>query len=151
MESSSPLEELDSCKYLYLDSISEPETNTLLLVFSEGIVSDRTETLVIGDAEIPDVRPIEVTAVSRHFEVVWDSYISYAVRNESYCTWDREEEWSGNAFRVYSKSKFLDFIAGGTFARADYPGPFVHYEILCSDHIIDVASEHPPTVRRVGA
>ena len=149
MESSSPLEELDSFKYLYLDSISEPETNTLRLVLSEGIVSERTETLVIGDIEIPDLRPVEVTAASRHYEVVWDSYISYAVRNESYCIWDKEEDWTGNAFRVYSKSKFLDFIAGGTSASADYPGTFVHYEILCSDHIIDVVSEHPPTVHRV--
>jgi hypothetical protein len=151
MESTSPLQELDSCDHLYLNSISEPETNTLRLVLSEGIVSDRAETIVIGDAEIPDVRLIEVTAASRHFEVVWDSYISYAVRNESYCTWDKDEEWSGKAFRVYSKSKFLDFIAIGTIASDDYPGPFVHYEILCSDHIVDVASEHPPTVQRVGA
>jgi hypothetical protein len=151
MESKSPLEELDSCDYLYLNSISEPEPNTLCLIFSEGIVSDCAETIVIGDAEIPNVRPIEVTATSRHFEVVWDSYISYAVRNESYEFWDKEEEWVGNSFRVYSKSKFLDFIASGTSASDIYPGPFVHYEILCSDHIIDVASEHQPTVRLLGA
>jgi hypothetical protein len=151
MESSSPIEDLDSCKYLYLDGISEPETNSLRLVLIEGIVSDRTETLVIGDADIPDVRPVEVTEASRHFEVIWDSYISFSVRDESYCAWDKEEKWAGNAFRVYSKSKFLDFVASGTCASADYPGPFVHYEIICSDHVIDVASEHPPTVRRLGA
>ncbi len=150
METSSTTEELDSCKYLYLDSISEPESNSLRLVLSEGIVSDHTESLVVGDTTIPDVRPIEVTDASRHFEVVWNSYISFAVRNESYCSWDKEEDWTGNSFRVYSKSKFLDFVASGTFASSDYPGPFVHYEIICSDHIIDVASEHPPTVHRVG-
>jgi hypothetical protein len=151
MEASSSTEELNSCKYLYLDSISEPETNSLRLILSEGIVLDRTETLVIGDAEIPDVSPIEVTDASRRFELVWDSYISFAVRNESYCAWDKEENWTGNAFRMYSKSKFLDFVATGTFASVEYPGPFVHYAIVCLDHVIDVASKHPPRVRRMDA
>ena len=151
MKDFSAIEELDSCGYLYLEALSEPHANGLRIVLSEGIVSDRTETLTIGDAEIPDVRPVEVTDASRWFEVVWDTYISYSVRNESYCSWDKAEEWSGNAFRTYSKSTFLEFVSTGTCASNDYPGPFVHYEILCSDHIIDVASEHPPSVRRVGA
>lgn len=151
MKDHSATEELDSCSYLYLEEIAEPHANGLRLVLSEGIVSDQTETLTIGGARIPDVRPVEVTHSSRWFEVVWDSYISYSVRNESYCSWDKDEEWSGNAFRTYTKSKFLDFVSNGTFASDDYPGPFAHYEIVCSDHIIDVASEHPPTVRRVGA
>ncbi|MCR6663820.1 MAG: hypothetical protein NVV60_11930 [Luteimonas sp.] len=151
MKEQSATEELDTCNYLYLEAVSEPHANGLRLVLSEGIVSDKTETLTIGDAEIPDVRPVEVTDSSRWFEVVWDTYISYSVRNESYCSWDKNEEWSGNAFRVYTKSMFLDFVSSSTFASDDYPGPFVHYEIVCSDHIIDVASEHPPTVRRVGA
>ena len=151
MKEQSATEELDACSYLYLEAVSEPHANGLCLVLSEGIVSDQTETLKIGDTEIPDVHPVEVTDASRWFEVVWDTYISYSVRNESYCSWDKDEEWSGNAFRIYTRSKFLDFVASGTFASDDYPGPFVHYEIVCSDHIIDVASEHPPTVRRVGA
>src|SRR5690606_36455858 len=112
---------------------------------------DRTESLTIGDTEISDIRPIEVTGASRWFEVVWDTYISYSARNESFCSWDKAEEWSGNAFRTYTKSKFLDFVATGTFASNDYPGPFVHYEIVRSVNVVDVASEQPPTVRRVGA
>ena len=144
-------EELDACGYLYLEEISEPHVNGLRLILSEGIVADRTETLTIGNTEISDIRPVEVTDASKWFEVVWDTYISYSVRNESFCSWDKAEEWSGNAFRTYTKSKFLDFVSTGTFASNDYPGPFVHYEIVCSDHVVDVASEHPPTVRRVGA
>ena len=144
-------EELDACGYLYLEEISEPHVNGLRLILSEGIVADRTETLTIGNTEISDIRPVEVTDASKWFEVVWDTYISYSVRNESFCSWDKAEEWSGNSFRTYTKSKFLDFVSTGTFASNDYPGPFVHYEIVCSDHVVDVASEHPPTVRRVGA
>ena len=151
MTQQSVTDELDACGYLYLEEISEPHANGLRLILSEGVVADRTETLTIGNTEISDIRPVEVTDASKWFEVVWDTYISYSVRNESFCSWDETEEWSGNAFRTYTKSKFLDFVSTGTFASNDYPGPFVHYEIVCSDHVVDVASEHPPTVRRVGA
>ena len=147
----STIEELDACRFLYLQSISEPDLNALKLVLSEGIVSDRTETLAVGTTEISGLRAVEVAEKSRHFEVVWESYISYAIRDESYCDWDKQEAWTGSTFRVYSRSKFLDFVTSGTFASATFPGPFVHYEIICCDHIIDVASQYPPTIRIVGA
>jgi len=41
-------------------------------------------------------------------------------------------------------SLFLDFVASDTFATADYPGSFMHYEVLCSDLVIDVAAEQLP-------
>ena len=81
----------------------------------------------------------------------WPLYISYAVRNESYVHWGKDEQWQGNRFRVYARSKFLDFVANGTFATADYPGPFRHYEVLCVNHIIDVAAPESPLVRIVAA
>ena len=151
MESQSATAELDACRYLYLSRITERETNCLLLLISEGIVSERIETFRLGTVEIPGARSIDITEDSRHFEVSWDTYISYAVRNESYCAWDKTEEWTGENFRMYSKSTFLDFVAHGTFATSEYPGPFVHYQIICSDHIIDVVSETRPKVRRVDA
>ena len=145
------IEEIDSCKNLFLFEISEPEINSLRLLISEGRVSEREETWDIAGVPLPGIRSIDITAQSAHFEVFWPRYISYAVRDESYCSWDKEEEWAGSSFRVYSKSKFLDFVGNGTFATSEYPGPFKHYEIVCLDHIIDVASEEAPTVRRVGA
>lgn len=151
MKDHSSIEELDSCDHLYLEAVSEPNTNGIRLVLSEGIVADREVTWMIGDVNIPNVRPIEVTGASRWFEVFWGNYIAYAVRNECYSSWDKGEESSGNSFRIYTKSAFLDFVLNGTFARDDYPGPFAHYQIVCSDHIIDVASEHPPEICRVRA
>ncbi len=106
---------------------------------------------MIGDVNIPNVRPVEVTGASRWFEVFWGHYITYAGRSECYFSGDNGEESSGNSFRIYTKSAFLDFVLNGTFARDDYPGPFVHYQVVCSDHIIDVASMRPTEIRRVGA
>lgn len=123
MAAMTPAEELDSCRYLSLADIGEPEENSLRLVLEEALVLDKEESLEINGVVLTGVRPIEVTEDSRRFEVIFDTYISYAVRNESYCHWDESEEWEGERLRAYSKSKFLDFVAAGTFADEHYPGP----------------------------
>jgi hypothetical protein len=146
----SAAEELDSCRYLYLEQISEPYINCLRLLVSEGLTSDQAAPLVVGGTKVSDIHPIEVTNSSKWFEVVWDTYISFAVRNESFASSD-DEEWTGKVLRIFSRSKFLDFVSAGTFASVEFPGPFVHYEIACLDHIIDIASLHPPTIHRVSA
>lgn len=151
MTEPSLIEKLDACKNLFLTDISEPETNSLRLLVAEGRVSETEETWDVAGVSFPGIRSIDITSQSRRFELYWPRYISYAVRDESYCSWDKDESWIGSSFRIYSTSKFLDFVGNGTFATAEYPGPFKHYEIVCLDHIIDVASEDPPTIRAVGA
>jgi hypothetical protein len=151
MATDSPIEQLDGCECLFLSSISEPEENGLILLVQEGLPAGEPQTLQVGTGNIGGVVPIDVTTQSRAFELHWPLYISYAVRNESFCTWDEEEEWVGFAFRIYTQSKFLDFVARGTFASTEYPGPFKHYQILCANHIIDVAAQDAPVVRVVGA
>ncbi len=123
MESSDALEELAACEDVGFISLKEEPEFELCIV-------------------------IEATDPDRTFEIRWSSYISYAVRSEHYCQWDSEEVWEGkHVFRTYTKSKFLDFVAAGTFATDDFPGPFRHYQIQSLYPIIDVASLEPPRVR----
>lgn len=46
--------------------------------------------------------------------------------------------YTGSAFAVYLKSRYLDFIEIGTIADDIHPGPFKHYGIHALNHIIDV-------------
>jgi hypothetical protein len=59
---------------------------------------------------------------------------------------DKYEIFEGKAFRIHSKSRYLDFINIGTIASEEYPGPFKHYEIACLNHIIDIVSAYEPTI-----
>ena len=151
MATLSALEELDRCKYLFLSGISEPEENSLRIVVQEGLCAGAAETLNIGSFSIENVLPIDVTSNSRTFILFWPNYISYAVRNESYCAWDKEETWKGSGFRIYTKSKFLTFVENATFASEDYPGPFRHYSVLCANHLIDIASQNPPIIQIINS
>lgn len=151
MTTQTALEALDACDYLFLAGISEPEEHSLRLLVQEGLRAGEPQTWRFGSKSIEGVIPVDVTRESRTFELYWPHYISYAVRNESYCAWDDEEEWQGSRLRVYSASKFLAFVASATFASAEYPGPFRHYGVICANHVIDVVAQEAPAVRVVGA
>jgi len=122
MEELSAIEELAACDNVGFVSLrEEPEF----------------ELCVVVKASDPD----------RTFEIRWSTYVSYAVRSEHYCHWDSDETWEGkHVFRVYSKSKFLDYVAAGTIASQIFLDPFKHYQIQSLYPIIDVASWQEPQV-----
>ena len=90
---------------------------------------------------------IESNENSRLFEIIWDHYIAFNIMNESYGRVDDYDVVkSGKLMRIYSKSHFLDYLALASIASRDYPGPFVHYGLVCLNHVIDVACPNPPSI-----
>jgi hypothetical protein len=140
-------EAIDSCKWIFLREIGEPEENSLRLVIEEAKADGPAENReILPGKVIRGTRAIESDASCRAFELVWPSYVSYSVRNESFCTLDKEGVWEGRLFCRYSKSHFLDYVARATFASADYPGPLRHWGVNCLNHIVDVVSTAEPRV-----
>ena len=143
-------EVIDACKWIFLREIGEPEENSLRLVIEEAKSDGPHEDIeILPGKVISGTRAIESDATCRAFELVWLSYVSYSVRNESFCTLDKEERWEGRLFCLYSKSHFLDYVAQATFASADYPGPLQHWGVNCLNHIVDVVSIAEPQVREI--
>ena len=142
-------DEIDACKYLFLREIGEPDENELRVVVEEAKADGPPEDRKILGHVIHGTRAIESDESSRLFELVWPSYVAYCVRNESYTSWDDSEAWEGTLFRLYSKSHFRDYIAAGTCASDDYPGPLQHWSLVCLRHIIDVVGSVEPKVRRL--
>ena len=133
-------------RYLYLTGASEPKDNALKLVIAEAKLSDSRECIRIGSLELEDTAPIVVADTSSIYEIVFDQYIAFSIRNESYSQIDEEEEFEGRLACVYSKSKFLDYVRASTIASDDYPGPFKHYGFNCLNHIVDIVSATPPKI-----
>jgi hypothetical protein len=142
--------EINSCEYFFLRSITEPEENILRLIIEEAGAGGPPVPLKIGDTVLGEGIPITSTGDSRLFEITWNDYIAYSVRNESYATTADDEKvaW-GKRVREYSKSRFLDYISQATFASAEYPGPFQHIQIVSENHIIDVGSTKIPRIQRL--
>lgn len=146
-------EQMNQHKYLDVLEVGETEDWDFRILIAEVGVIENSAPITAAEEPnkvlrtmLNESKPLEVTDSSRIYEVRFSDYITYSVRNESYTSIGPDEVFSGRLARVYTKSAFLEYVASGTFATADYPGPFKHYGFCCLNHIIDVAATEPPTV-----
>jgi hypothetical protein len=140
---------IDSCRYLFLREIGEPEDNALRIVVEEAKADGPPEDIEILGRIVRGTRTVESDESCKLFEVVWPSYVAYSIRNELFTAWDDSERWEGRLFRIYSQSHFRDYVARATFASDQYPGPLRHWELLCLNHIVDVIACVEPEVQRL--
>ncbi len=89
--------------------------------------------------------PVTIRAGYGAFTILFEDYIAFSVRNESFAHTRVKEDYSLK-LRIYNKSEFLDYVSEATFANFNYPGPFKHYSLVCANHVIDVACQTEPTV-----
>ena len=139
--------EIDSCKYLYLREIGEPRDNQLRVVVEEAGTDPSPQSRTIAGVAFTELHTIESNENSRLFEIIWEHYIAYNAMNESYARVDDYDvAQSGKLMKIYSKSHFLDYLVLASIASEDHPGPFIHYGLICLNHVIDVACPNPPTI-----
>lgn len=136
---------INSCQYLYLKDIVEPEDNSLKIVIVEALVNDPATPIDIGANDISG-SSITVSEESKVFEIYFDSYIGYSVVDESFALPDDAEIYIGRIFCIYEKSHYLKYLSKASFACDAHPGPFIHYGFNCLNHIIDIASTDKPII-----
>lgn len=74
--------------------------------------------------------------------LMWKSYVAYLVTEEVVGSCRHEDEiYTGNLFRVYTKSHFLEYMARNT---GGHMNPVLHFQLLCLNHLIDVAAYETP-------
>lgn len=140
---------LDRAKYLFLTSISEPQDNSLRIVVGEAI-ADPSALTVPRDPYDPISKILDgailvrTTASCHTFELTWSRYVAYLVTEEGVASGNSSDEvFTGNLFRVYEKSKFLDYLS----ATCNPIESVMHFRLVCQNHVIDVVSYHAPDVR----
>ncbi len=124
------ISEINKYYYIYLSSISEPEGQLLKIVITGVNRSD------LGEGSGQNLKS---------YELIFDNYISYCVRDESYANLESNEGLEGNLGSC-SESSFLNYIKDSTFAADLMLEPITHYDIICIDHIIDIASFDEPKI-----
>lgn len=93
---------------------------------------------------------------AQKWEIIFDDYIIYQVRNESYCSFDTKEIRTGKYLIIFKESELLNYLLVSTDAQqlddgTFYPAPWQHYGIYTQNHIIDVVSQAEPKVFRVSS
>jgi hypothetical protein len=139
------VDQINAHKYLYLDKLFEEVDLELCILLDEARVQ-----LDSQDSESASLYgPIVSDSTCKKYRVTFKDYIAYSVRSESFTILDDAEEFIGNLFREFSKSKFLDYVVTSTAAVEDIVGAYKHYEIACLNHIIDVATGREPLIEEI--
>lgn len=139
----------------FLCKLEEEYDNELHITIMGATLGDRADLHEIDKNTalsqiLSQCKPIE-SDPQQTFEIVFEDYIMYQVRNESFCSYDSNEICSGKFLIVFEKSKLLDYLtvstdacqlADGTF----YPGSWKHYGVYTQSHIIDVVSLADPKI-----
>ncbi|MBR1555144.1 MAG: hypothetical protein IJ644_07115 [Oscillospiraceae bacterium] len=148
----------DSGQGPFLISLSEEYDNDLKIVVSLSCTGEIGENA--DDMGIPALGDILRKSCpiypdeNQTYEILFEQYILYQTRNESYTSWDDYEIRKGTYFIIFEKSRLLDalpvltdcqILSDGTY----YPEKWKHYGIYCQNHIIDVISCFPPEIRKL--
>lgn len=124
------------------------QPHALSIILAEAVVGEES-SLNIAGVELQGSRPIDVTDMSRRFEVLFEHVVAHQVIDESYTMWDDYEERDAkdDTIQLLSKSRFLDhlhanhgwlFETGGKGAR--------HFRVWTYDAVLEVASVESPSV-----
>ena len=149
------LEDVNTEKYIYLDKLEENE-NGLVIDIMGTTASALNEQDIESTAEEfgEDVAELVKNSSSidpnehRRWRLVFETYISYAVINESYDNGDRGTRDDHNCVCTATDSDWLDYVKKSTFAFQIING-IRHYQIRCLDHIINVAADEPPFIDNI--
>lgn len=128
---------------LYMTDIGEPEDNRLRVVVMMTRLGESEDGPFGGQARQILADP------DTTFELTWDSYVAYAVRNESYAQLEEGESQPESNLHVRQTSAFLEYVHKSTFASDDYPGPMQHWALYTLNHCLDVVSCAAPQIRRI--
>jgi hypothetical protein len=130
---------------LFLGEITEPIENALKIIVHPAMYDTEKKPVMVGDIQLTMAREFWADT-SKSTQIEFYTYIGYSVRNEMNCPHDAEEEYIGNRFRIYSRSKYLDFIKASTFIFPDQIEKIKHYGIYCENHLIDIISADEPKI-----
>lgn len=142
---------LDACRHIFLAKLETGPSLDLRIEVVEGRVQEEPVSIEIGDevmeALLKEAHPILTREGYYAFRIVFENYICFSVRDETYAVPEDDEDYS-RRLRKHERSTFLDFVSKGTWASSGHPGPVVHYAVVCDDHVIDVACNSEPTIEQ---
>ena len=141
----------------FIRKIEENGFNEIKFIVS---LSNRGKKKTVSDVENDQLGDILSNAIpvypdnNETYEIIFENYILYQTRNESYCSWDNYEIQKGKSFIIFEKSRLLDVLPQLTDCQklkdgTYYPGKWKHYGIYCQNHIVDIISCNEPTIKKI--
>ena len=122
----------------------------LIVEVVEGCVSSITEDVSIdGAGVIADVRPVEVTELSKRLRIEFVNVLAYQVIDESYYgvpSSGELEEATGPILCQQTGSDYLEYLRQSSLIMDLIDDSLHHYILNLADDIVDVITTSGPTV-----
>lgn len=81
------------------------------------------------------------------WEIVFEDYILYQIRNESFCSFAPEESRTRKYLAVFETSRLLEYLPLAVDAGLlEHTSPWKHYAVFTQDQIIDVIASKEPVI-----
>ena len=143
-----PIAAIRACSDLFLQSVSEPDYNAVQVVLLEGRLGrGATPEEMEENPMLAKARLVEHGPGCHIFVLSWPIYVAYAVENESYANPEPKSSVGERGLvSVFTQSLYLDHLSRTTWASAKFPGPFKHWAMYCSNHVVHVASTEEPEI-----
>ena len=83
------------------------------------------------------------------YEIVFENYIMYQIRNESFANPDENSKISGKYFVIIKNSSYLKMVKNITFYSDIFDDKYIHYGIFSWNHVVDIISAEKPKIRKL--
>jgi len=141
-------DEINEAGCCFLTKLEEAGGNSLSLSIQTSKVSEREEKIFIDEKQFGKGKRIYSDDTCPEFQIYFERFIAFNVLNESYLGSD-EGEYTGKYLRVYSKSKYIDFLTEYASVYLHEGEVLTHYAFLCQDQVIDIVSTRKPTIIQI--
>ncbi|MBB6452517.1 hypothetical protein HNQ94_000962 [Salirhabdus euzebyi] len=122
------------------ESIIEPRTNDVKLRIIVNKSENPTDLLIFPH---PDSKV-------QTLQIDFKNYVTYSVIYMVYTVENSTEIADGDAFQIYGKSNYYDFIQRETVLNTFFPNDkLIHYSLACMEHKVDIISKHEPIITEI--
>ena len=119
---------------------------TLPLLGEKGSEVSNTENKEL-DEILKESYPVLIN-YNEIYEIVFEKYIMYQIRNESFANPDENSKISGKYFVIIKNSSYLKMVKNITFYNDIFDDKYMHYGIFSWNHVIDIIAAEEPKIAK---
>ena len=140
----------------YILKICDSTNNILKIIVTLPLLGEKgSEVTNTGNKELDEILKESYPVLINYneiYEIVFENYIMYQIRNESFANPDENSKILGKYFMIIKNSSYLKMVKNITFYNDIFDDKYMHYMhygIFSWNHIIDIISAEEPKIAKL--
>ena len=137
----------------YILKICDSTNNILKIIVTLPLLGEKgSEVSNTGNKELDEILKESYPVLINYneiYEIVFENYIMYQIRNESFANPDENRKILGKYFMIIKNSSYLKMVKNITFYNDIFDDKYMHYGIFSWNHVIDIISAEEPKIAKL--